>query len=78
MKSLFKINRIKLIISLSGSKEVLNLDNIDSIYLGDDFVIEVFNNTLFILEIVSFFFIKDTLIINWLNKKIDDSVKNFV
>lgn len=34
-------------------------------------VIESFNNILFILGIVSFFFIKNTLIINWLTKVID-------
>lgn len=36
-----------------------------------DEIIESFNRTLFLLEIVSFFFIKNTLIIKWLNKKID-------
>ena len=34
-------------------------------------IVESFNNTLFMLEVVSFFFIKDTLIINWLNNNID-------
>lgn len=36
-----------------------------------DEIIETFNKTLFLLEVVTFFFIKDTLIVNWLNKKID-------
>lgn len=36
-----------------------------------DEIIESFNSSLFLLEIASFFFIKNTLIIRWLNKKID-------
>lgn len=34
-------------------------------------IIEAFNNTLFSLEFVGFFFIKNYLIIKWLNKKVD-------
>lgn len=34
-------------------------------------IVEEFNNNLFLIEIVSFFFIKNILIMKWLNKKIE-------